>query len=88
VLGVYLLLRDARGGRVLPDYTALTGQLIQGWGVFNLVEGLIDHLILGIHHVRDLPVYVPMYDWIFLLVGGVGFMVFGTWLSRSSPGLT
>jgi uncharacterized membrane protein len=29
------------------------GSLFFGWGVFNLVEGLIDHQILGIHHVRD-----------------------------------
>jgi uncharacterized membrane protein len=81
-LGVYLLLRDARNGRALPDYLALTGQLILGWGVFNLVEGLIDHVILGIHHVRDLPVYVPLYDWVFLLVGGLGFILLGQMLSR------
>lgn len=24
-----------------------------GWGVFNLVEGIVDHQVLGIHHVRD-----------------------------------
>jgi uncharacterized membrane protein len=24
-----------------------------GWGAFNVVEGTVDHLILGIHHVRD-----------------------------------
>ena len=29
------------------------GTLIAGWGVFNVVEGLIDHQLLGIHHVRD-----------------------------------
>ena len=48
-----------------------------GWGLFNLIEGLIDHQILNLHHVRDLPVHVPAYDWIFLLVGGVGFIVLG-----------
>ena len=24
-----------------------------GWGIFNVVEGVVDHLVLGIHHVRD-----------------------------------
>lgn len=24
-----------------------------GWGLFNLVEGLVDHQLLGAHHVRD-----------------------------------
>jgi uncharacterized membrane protein len=80
---VYGLLREARSGRVLPDYKAFSGQLVLGWGIFNLIEGLIDHVLLGIHHVRDLPVYAPVYDWIFLLVGGIGFIVFGTLLSRS-----
>jgi uncharacterized membrane protein len=84
VLGVYLLLGDARSGRVLPDYRVLTGQLVLGWGVFNLVEGLIDHVILGIHHVRDLPVHVPAYDWIFLLVGGVGYLVVGFFITSET----
>ena len=30
----------------------LWGWALVGWGLFNLVEGLIDHQILGIHHVR------------------------------------
>jgi uncharacterized membrane protein len=31
---------------------ALWGWILLGWGLFNVVEGLIDHQILGIHHVR------------------------------------
>lgn len=27
--------------------------MIAGWGGFNLVEGLVDHQLLGVHHVRD-----------------------------------
>ena len=26
--------------------------MLAGWGTFNLVEGIIDHHILGIHHVK------------------------------------
>jgi len=29
------------------------GTMLIGWGGFNLVEGLVDHQLLGIHHVRD-----------------------------------
>jgi uncharacterized membrane protein len=82
VLGLYLLLGDAGRGRRLPDARGLTGQLILGWGVFNLVEGVVDHMLLGIHHVRDLPVHVPLYDWLFLLIGGVGLMGLGWLLAR------
>jgi uncharacterized membrane protein len=40
-------------GRFAPPWRAHVGMLLTGWGVFNLVEGIIDHQILGIHHVRD-----------------------------------
>jgi uncharacterized membrane protein len=84
LIGLYWLLADARRGRLLPDLKAFTGLLILGWGVFNLVEGTIDHLILGIHHVRDLPVYVPMYDRLFLALGGVGLIFLG-WHLQAGP---
>ena len=31
----------------------LVGAMLMGWGGFNFVEGIVDHHILGIHHVRD-----------------------------------
>ena len=36
-----------------PPWRTHFGLLLAGWGTFNLVEGLIDHQLLGIHHVRD-----------------------------------
>lgn len=32
---------------------ALIGWILVGFGLFNVVEGVINHQILGIHHVRD-----------------------------------
>lgn len=83
IIGVYLLLRDARNARRMPSAGTFTGQLFLGWGSFNLVEGLIDHQLLGIHHVRDMPVHVPSYDLLFLAVGGIGFIAIGWLLSRA-----
>ena len=80
--GVFVLLADARRGRRTPSPIAFTGQLLLGWGLFNLVEGIIDHHVLNLHHVRDMPVHVPVYDWVFLLVGGIGFSVIGWALSK------
>ena len=34
----------------------LVGGLLLGWGLFNVVEGLIDHTVLGLHHVYE---YTP-----------------------------
>jgi uncharacterized membrane protein len=28
------------------------GIMAIGWGIFNIVEGIVDHHILQIHHVR------------------------------------
>ena len=79
--GVFMLLRDARRGDVLPGAGTLAAQMLLGWGGFNVVEGLIDHHLLNLHHVRDLPVHLPLYDWLFLLVAGVGFVVVGWWVA-------
>jgi uncharacterized membrane protein len=52
-VGSLLLLREWRRGRLAPSWPFHTGLLIAGWGLFNLVEGLVNHQVLGIHHVRD-----------------------------------
>jgi uncharacterized membrane protein len=83
LIGVYWLLRDARRGFPLPGTRAFTGLLMLGWGLFNLVEGIIDHHLLGLHHVRDLPVHVRLYDWLFLGICGVGFILLGWALARA-----
>jgi len=83
LIGVYRLLREARRVSPLPGNKAFTGLLIFGWGLFNLVEGIIDHHLLGLHHVRDLPVHVWLYDWLFLGISGVGFILLGWALARA-----
>jgi uncharacterized membrane protein len=82
IFGLLLLRRDAVRGLV-PGLKTFVGQLTLGWGLFNLVEGIIDHEILNLHHVRDLPVRVPTYDWIFLGVFGIGLILLGALLSRA-----
>jgi uncharacterized membrane protein len=82
LLGVVLLWREGRMGTAPPTLTVLTGQMVFGWGIFNLVEGIIDHHLLQLHHVRDMPVHVPAYDWWFLGVGGVLFILIGWLMTR------
>ena len=48
-----LTVREWQRGRLAPPWRAHVGLLLAGWGVFNVVEGVIDHLLLGLHHVRD-----------------------------------
>ncbi|QFY05312.1 DUF2243 domain-containing protein [Nonomuraea phyllanthi] len=57
---------------------ALWGWILVGWGLFNLVEGIVDHHLLGIHHVRTGP-YQTWWD--------VGFLLFGALLVVAGWGL-
>jgi uncharacterized membrane protein len=71
-VGIYLLWRRTRGGwRWAESGLALFGWILVGWGAFNLVEGIVDHHILGIHHVRDdVPDSLP-WDLGFLGLGAL-----------------
>jgi len=80
--GVLLLYRAARQGGSFPPLRWFLGLLVGGWGAFNVVEGVIDHHLLQLHHVRDLPLHVPAYDYAFLLIGGLGFIAVGWLLTR------
>ena len=51
--GSWLSFRAWQAGSVAPPRRAQFGPLLTGRGSFNLVEGVIDHALLGIHHVRD-----------------------------------
>jgi uncharacterized membrane protein len=51
--GTIAATRAWQRGELAPPWGSHFGGLLLGWNLFNLVEGLIDHQILGIHHVRD-----------------------------------
>ena len=55
VLGVALVWSCTRLAHAPWSTRILAGGMLLGWGLFNLVEGIIDHQILGIHHVRPGP---------------------------------
>nr|AKA59460.1 membrane protein [uncultured bacterium AR_456] len=57
----------------------LWGWILVGWGIFNLVEGVLDHHVLGIHHVHGGP-YQLWWDLGFLALGAV--LVATGWLVR------
>ena len=81
IAGVALLVRAApqappdRGRRAF-------GWMLAGWGWFNLVEGIIDHQILGIHHVVEYADNKLPYDLAFL-ASGVILMLIGGALIRA-----
>ena len=83
LLGVIGLWMAGRRGARFPTAGRFLGQLLLGWGLFNLVEGVVDHHLLQIHHVIDRPQHEPVFDWVFLLVFGLGLIALGAALARA-----
>lgn len=77
-IGLVMLWKAGQKREVPWSTRTMIGSWIQGWGFFNLVEGIIDHHILGIHHVIE-RLGVSAADWAFLGSGvifiGIGRML-------------
>jgi len=71
VTGVFLMWRWARKSKRLLSLRMLVGSLLLGWGLFNLVEGVVDHELLGVHHVNE---RVPLSE---RLAWDLGFLIWG-----------
>jgi len=78
-----LTVRAWQRRELAPPWRAHFGMLLAGWGAFNVVEGLIDHQLLGIHHVRD-DLGAPLgWDLAFLALGAL-LILGGVALTRSA----
>jgi uncharacterized membrane protein len=84
VAGTIVAFRYWQRGELAPPWRIHLGGLLMGWGGFNLVEGVLDHHLLGIHHVRD-DLGAPL-GW------DLAFLAFGTlllslgWAMTRGPG--
>ena len=83
--GIALLWRAVARPEAPRSSQTLVGSLMLGWGLFNLVEGVIDHHILNIHHVVEGPGHLP-YDLAFLLSGLTLIAVGWGIIAADSPG--
>ena len=72
-LGLALLWKAVRRGDVPLSTKTLVGSMALGWGLFNLVEGIIDHHLLHIHHVTETDNHL-VWDLAFL---GSGLFLIG-----------
>jgi uncharacterized membrane protein len=67
-----------RRGRLAPNWSFHLGLVLAGWGLFNVVEGIVDHHLLDVHHVRDDLGGPLAWDIGFLVLGVL--LVVGGWL--------
>jgi uncharacterized membrane protein len=66
LIGVLMLLASDGARRESGATRRFLGGFLLGWGLFNLVEGVVDHYLLNLHHVRPGPDQA-MYDLAFLV---------------------
>jgi uncharacterized membrane protein len=70
-IGIAILWRTGRRGTSQWRTGRLVGSLLVGFGSFNLVEGLVNHQLLGIHHVNETA---PRDAWLYW---DLGFLIWG-----------
>jgi len=82
VAGLALLWRAGARRDVPWSGKTFVGALFVGWGLFNFVEGIIDHHILNLHHVLESHGQ-SIYDYAFL-ASGLAFIIYGWMAIRSA----
>jgi uncharacterized membrane protein len=81
LIGLAVLWRASTRAGIAWSARVLIGAMLIGWGAFNLVEGLIDHQIIEIHHVRDdLPPGPAKLAWDIGFLAWGALMLAGGWL--------
>jgi uncharacterized membrane protein len=75
-LGIALLWNAGKHRDRAWSGKTFSGSLILGWGLFNVVEGILDHHILGIHHVVQ-RLGLSIFDYAF--VGSGLLLIFIGW---------
>jgi uncharacterized membrane protein len=86
-LGVILMGHFWLAGRIAPPWRLQAGGVLVGWAIFNLAEGLVNHHLLQVHHVREDAGSVLAWDLGFLLLSLV-LLIAGSLLIRSARSRT
>ena len=69
IVGVFLLWNLLHKKNINTSKYLLWGGLSMGWGLFNLVEGIIDHHLLKLHNVREWSPDQELWNYGFLIFG-------------------
>ncbi|NTS42304.1 DUF2243 domain-containing protein [Flavisolibacter sp. BT320] len=66
LVGVVLLWKLQGRSNIDRSGNLLAGGMLLGWGMFNIVEGIIDHHLLKLHNVREVTENPAFWNWSFL----------------------
>jgi uncharacterized membrane protein len=68
IIGIILLWKVSKRDDLNKSGGLLTGGMLLGWGLFNIIEGVIDHHILKLHNVREITNSQVLWNYGFLAV--------------------
>lgn len=71
VAGLIILWRSARKPHFRWSARLLSATMLMGFGLFNLIEGAVNHQLLGLHHINET---VPREQWLYW---DLGFLLWG-----------
>jgi uncharacterized membrane protein len=69
IIGFISMTRLLRKKNIDPSPKLVIGGFFGGWGLFNLVEGLIHHHLLKLHNVKEFALNVAAWNYGFLASG-------------------
>jgi uncharacterized membrane protein len=75
MIGIFLLWGAVKDRTVNLSNSLLAGGLLFGWGLFNVVEGIIDHQVLVLHNVREVSSNPAAWNFGFLGLSAVMLVV-------------
>lgn len=84
--GLFLLWRSVRTGRSNRFSAGAFGGLLAGFGLFNLVEGFVNHHLLKLHNVREVADPEPWNLGFLLLLGVLPLAVGSLLRQRAASG--
>jgi uncharacterized membrane protein len=84
LLGLYVLWQRARRSDIHWSRGQCLGAVLLGWGIFNLVEGVVDHEIFKLHQVNETVPHEQRIFWdIGFLLWGAAMLVIGSAMTRA-----
>jgi uncharacterized membrane protein len=83
VIGVIMLWKLLRRQDIDRSGNLLGGGFLLGWGLFNIVEGVIDHHLLKLHNVKEISSNPEAWNWGFLGLSVV-MLIAGYAITRKS----
>ena len=79
VIGLFTLWRTANRQHLLWSNKLFIGTPIIGFGLLNLIEDVIDHEILGVHHVNERVPFSQHVYWDMGFLAWGAAMLIGGW---------